>query len=499
MKTAQLVTIATATALVVPIGIAIIIGDPIPFIPGVVPKLSLIDIADAVWGYSGRTLGRIDTLTFYIWDHSVQALADHTTVEASKDLTDQPVIEIVSDPVPDLSNKLDSTAPALDRLSLDYQKVASEVGLMGLKWTSLQKAEAIQSLDELISALGSDDQLIWLTKAWGWPQLSVLASQVAQARESLVSLHQIISTTGLQPVAYLQLKSALKDLELVQRLVGESQDTVNDQTVYGQYKLAQEAAAAWDSLQEQLTDLLAQWHTISFNRLEDEVSIATSAVLARNQVPNANQFLANTPKNKIIDLIELIQVNKDLLAQDAGTPVIRTWLEEDPLVVKTLVTNSSSTAQRNTAVKYYLPAEIKEPDILDHDADLEVKYDSQREQYYLVGNLALAATDTKVLTTRITDLWPLGRIAAASQDQTVTPEQRITAFRRVSRKLTTTTQKGSVNNLLNSTSVEEPLGIGIAMVIIGVLLFVLASPIGHTTPVRQFQAFSPENISSSDL
>lgn len=499
MKTAQLVTIVTATALVVPIGIAIIIGDPIPFIPVVISQLSLTDVAEAVWGYSGRTLGRIDTLTFDIWNHSVQVLADHTTVEASKDLTDQPVIEIVSDPVPDLSNKLDSTAPALDQLSLDYQKVASEVGLMGLKWTSLQGAEAIQSLDELISALGSDDQMIWLTKAWGWPQLSTIASLVSQAKDNLVSVRQTASTTGLQPVAYLQLKSALKNLELVQGLVGGTQDTVNDQTVYGQYKQAQEATAVWDSHQEQLTDLLTQWNTLPSDQMENKISSATSVVLAQNRIPNASQFLATAPKNKILDLIELIQVNKSLLAQDAGTPVIRTWLEEDPLVVKTLVTNSSSTAQRSITVKYYLPAEIKEPDILAHDVDLEVKYDSQREQYYLMGNLALAATDTKVLTAQITNLWPLGQIDAALQDQIITPEQRITAFRRTSRKLTTATQKGSVNNLLNLTSVEEPLGIGIAMVVIGVLLFVLASPARHTTPLRQFQAFSPENISSSDL
>ena len=464
MKTAQLVTIVSTIVLLGPVGIVLITGTPVKFIPFIVPKLTLIDVGEAIWGYSGRTLGRIDALSFDVWNRSTQVLTVHTSVKADKDLSDQPVIKTISEPVTNLSSKLDSTAQVLSQLSLGYQKVTSEVGLIGLKWTSLQDAETIQLLDELISVLESDGQLVWLTKAWGWPQLNTIAFQVAQARESLVSLHRIISTTGLQPVAYLQLKSALKNLELVQRLIGGSEDTVNDQTVYGQYKQAQEAATAWDSHQEQLTDLLAQWNTIPSDQLEDKVSIATSVVLARNQVPNANQFLANVPKNKILDLIELIQVNKGLLAQDAGTPVVRTWLEKDPPVVKTLVTNSSSTTQRNIAVKYYLPAEIKGPDILDHDADLEVKYDSQREQYYVVGNLSLAATDTKVLGVQIADL------------QATIP----------------------IEVTKNSTSGGQLLATAGTMVAAGVVLLLLISSRRRPAPVRQFRAFS-NSIASSDL
>ena len=475
MKTAQLVTIVTTTALTVPIGIAIVTGAPVQFIPNAISQLTLTDITHAVWGYPGRTLGGIDTLTLDIWGRSVHVLADHTTVEASKNLADKPVIETVSDQVPNLSNKLDSAAEALNQLSLNYQKVTGEVGLMGLKWDSLQAADATQSLDELIAALGSEDQLAWLNKAWGWPQLSTISSQVAQAKESLISVRQTASTTSLQPLAYLQLKSALQNLEFVQRLVGESSDTVKEQTAYGQYRRVQELTAAGDIQQGQLADLLAQWNKIPSNELEAKAADAASSVLALNQIPHAEQFLAKGTKNKILDLVALVQANKMLLAQDAGSPIVSTWLEEDPLVVKTLIANPSALTHQDMTVKYYLPVEIQEKNILSHDPDLEVKFDSQKGKYLVSGNLALASADAKTVSVKIADMWqaPIpAEVKAASTD---------------------------INGVkLTSLSGQLLQAMGGIMVTAAGALSLLALSRRRIAPMHQFRAFS-ESITSTDL
>lgn len=498
MKTAQLVAIATATAITVPTSVAIITGTPVQFVPSV-PQITLTEVVNSVWGYSGRTLGGIDSLTFNVWDRSVQLLADYTTVvEASKNLADQPVIETVSDPVPDLSTKLDSTTESLSQLSLNYQKVTSEVGLLGLKWSSLQDLDATQSLDELILALGPDKQLTWLTKAWGWPQLSTIVSQTAQAKENLVKMRQIVGTTGLQPIAYLQLKPALKNLESAQRLIGESSDTVKNQTVYGQYKRTQELTAAWNMRQDQLADLLAQGNKIPSDQLDAKASEATLSVLALNQIPHAAKFLAKQPKNKILDLIALVQANKALLAQDTGEPVVGTWLEENPLIVRTLVANPSAVTSQQVAVKYYLPVEVKDRDILNHDPDLEIKFDSPKGKYLVSGNLALASADAKTVTVKIADMWQFDQTGSTS-NQIMTPQQRIVAFRQNTIPAEVKAASTSTNgDKLTSLSGKLLLAMGGIMVTAAAVLALLALSRRRIAPVRQFHAFS-KSITSSDL
>ncbi|MDO8488157.1 MAG: hypothetical protein Q7S31_02475 [bacterium] len=549
MNTARMVTIATTTALLVPTAMVIATGNtdlPLRVTSEAISQLTLKDISDDVWSYPGRSLNSIDSLFFGTWNYSTQVLGDYTVADVRNSPAEQPVIESVADSVPDLSTKLDSTVGVLSQLGLNYQKITGEVGLMALKWNNLQKSEVTLSLDELVLALESEDQLTWLSKAWGWPQLSTIASLASQAKHSLTNVQEIVSATGTQPVAYLQLKSALRDLESIQQLIGESGDTAKAQTLYGQNKRTQELAAAWNGQRAELTDLLAQAGGIPVSQLQTRVAEATTSVLALNRIPLGAELLAKEPRSKILDLIELAGANQVLLAQENDRPVVRTWLAENPLVVRTLVVNPSTSIRQQVAIKYYLPYEIVEKDIQSRDPDLEVKYDSEAKKYYVTGNLAMAAADSKILQLEITDLWQLDQakiddlrrqatekdfsfdgtpLFASSvtlksaidsslnrisvlQSQITTPQQRITAFRQITVEQASVTQNlakleklssqaGSAGSLLNSLAGGELLIVGLLVIIAGMTLFFLASG-QHPAPTRQFRTFT-ESIASSDL
>ena len=445
--TARLVVIATTIAIAVPVAFAFATNSSFS-------RPTLAEVADAVGTFSPRTLSKVDSLT-------IRVLGEHTEAAVAND-------PAFGQDIPDLANKLDSTAETLNRLSLDFQKAVGEVNLLDLKWESLQSGEVNLAADALVSDLEFDGRLAWLNN-WGWPEVRNVVSSVTAARESLGAVR------GVDPVAYAKLKSAAADLGSAQEQVGDAGDTADEQTVHGRYKQVQELATALAVQRGQLTGLLDQWDSMPSSQRESKAEEAAEAVLALNQIQGAGQWLAGEPKTKIQDLAGLVRVNESLLAQDANTPVVGTWYEENPLIIRTLVTNPSATALRNIGVKYYLPAEIKGKDIISHDAGLEVKYDSGRRQYYVEGEVALAAQDTKVLGVQVTDARAEAfRQASFGPAAKVRPEFY---------------PAGWAGGVLLA---------GIGAVVIGMLLLVPAPSGRRTSSVRQFRGFS-EVIGSSDL
>lgn len=448
MIPARFVVIASTTAIAVPIAFLFVTNS------SVYSRPTFTEVVEAVGTFSGRTLSKVDSLTIRVLgDHTELAIADNTAFGQD---------------IPNLVNKLDSTAEVLTRLSLDFQKEIGEVNLLDLKWESLQSGEVNQAVDALMSGLEFDGRLAWLNN-WGWPEVGSVISRVAEARENLDAVR------GADQVAYVKLKSVIAELESAQALVGDASDTVDEQTVYGRFKRVQKLAAALAVQRGQLTGLLDQWDNMPASQAESKAEAAAADVLALNQIRGVDQWLAGEPKTKMLDLVGLVRVNETLLAQDAPKPVVGTWYEENPLLVRTLVTNPSVTALRNIGVKYYLPAEIKGKDIISHDASLEVKYDSGRRQYYVEGEVALAAEDTKVLGVQVA----ADRVEAFRQ-ATFGPAAKVRP------ELYPAGRAGGV------------LLAGITAVVIGMLLLVPAPANRATNPVRQFRGFS-EAIGSSDL
>lgn len=77
------------------------------------------------------------------------------------------------------------------------------------------------------------------------------------------------------------------------------------------------------------------------------------------------------------------------------------------MVFKSVVTNPSTIIGQEVELKYYLPPEVREEDILETDEGLEVKYDSEKDQYYVEGKYLLKASESKTLAVRVDDLWTI--------------------------------------------------------------------------------------------
>jgi hypothetical protein len=89
--------------------------------------------------------------------------------------------------------------------------------------------------------------------------------------------------------------------------------------------------------------------------------------------------------------------------------VLANWLEEGSLVIKTLITNPSTLIAQDVPLKYYLPKELKKENILETDAGLEVKYDTEKDQLFVEGQFKLKAGETRTVKVRVDDVWVINK------------------------------------------------------------------------------------------
>ena len=336
------------------------------------------EILNDVWDYPKRSLSEVDS-----WFGDV-GYKPEVVLAAKKvrDLTGAPAIERMPDNPPDLKTKLDSTGDILDGLYLDYQMVATEVVLMGLKWDDLTVSEITQSIDKLNGTLETYEKMGWLTKSWGWPELDMVLAKSNSIKSDLGLVKSIVNISGMQPVAYERIRQAAKNSELVVDLLGKKTDTKRTESVFAKYYQVLDEAGAWDEIER------AQG-VINQDRL-------------RKLVTTVNKIHGT---EGVLDLKTLILANKQLLARDKGEAFAITWMEESPLRVKTVVINPSALSRQSVEVRYYLPIEMGEADVLEHDPDLQIEFDQEKKQYMALGNLPVAAGDARVVEVAIRDLW----------------------------------------------------------------------------------------------
>lgn len=101
----------------------------------------------------------------------------------------------------------------------------------------------------------------------------------------------------------------------------------------------------------------------------------------------------------------VVDVNKTLLVKLSEQPIIKTWIEEGSIIFKTLITNPSSTATQKVPLKYYLPKELKEENVIKMDEGLKLDYDASQEAYFVYGEFELEPNETKILSVETEDIW----------------------------------------------------------------------------------------------
>lgn len=362
-------------------------------------------IANSFLSYPDRTINEISSWFSKVLGASTTYI-NSTNVSTQTDLTGQTVLEDQYQ-APNLTSKLDSTGADLDQMYLDYQHVTGEAVLMGLKWDNLTVSDILQSLDRMNNTLGENSKLAWLIQSWGWSQLDTVMTTENSVKANLATVRTVVSTSGMQVAAYDQLRDAAAGMESIATIIGDKTDTSSKKSLYGQYHQAQQASDKWDSLLAQLGQM-----QVSGNYGDlDEVK---AQVLAANQLPN----IAPT---QALDLAALIEANKTLLAANHGATVATTWITDNPLQFKTLVSNTSLLSRQQVEVKYYLPSELTAQDIVASDPGLQIKYDPDHKRLVVQGSIVVAAGDTRVASVETADLWHFDSSPVASiKSQSVT-------------------------------------------------------------------------------
>lgn len=358
-------------------------------------------VTGAVLGYSTRSLNGFDILLGDVWSYASHILAKSPSVQPVKQLADKSIFEITQSEIPDLGVKMDNSNQILAQAYIDQQRVLSRIGLVALKWNEMPTDEVITNVTEVGKLLGDEKDIIWLKKAWGWSEMEETLGQIQAAKSSLTSIQSLLVTSGKSPVAFNELKSALKNLEAAEALIGNDANGAGERTAYGQFKQVVSLAAAWKDKEVKLSKILENWSDTS------ETDNIYKEVMALNQIPKADQVVSNKPKNRILGLQAVVEANKQLLAKDQGSILTQTWLEEGSMVFRTLVVNPSKSVSQDATVKYYLPSEVKPENVISHDPGVEVKSDSTKNQLYVEGKITVGAGETQTLQVQVSDIWQI--------------------------------------------------------------------------------------------
>ena len=471
-----------------------------------------------VWNYSTRTVTSFGDLISNIWDNATRTLtgsglssgsiatkedlknatssadtADSETLKLVKEnrllleqVVNKPIIEnVLEEELPDLGVKLEDTKAMANQVYVNNQYLTSQAGTLASKWNVLSGKELLDGVMEIADVLGekSDSsssntifgQVNWLRDSWDWSESDSIYEKLVSAKERIDVLQNGLSDYRKDPALYFELKRAVRDFIALEEIIGTSSDGVYGKTLYSRIKTTQDMVASLDQRAGDVNKLLA-----NFSKSEDVETVAVETedvqkqVIAINKIPGVSRLLtrlnrtdAKSVKNRLFSLLGIINSNKKLLAKGAGRVLANTWLEEGSIVFKTLVTNPSSLISQTVKVKYYLPSEIKEEDIISVDQGLETKYDSEKNRFYVEGEFKLAADETRTFSVRVSNIWvikdeeieslrrqadelykPLEKTAFLAQavslksdinasldrieslqDSAVTPEQKIKAYR----------------------------------------------------------------------
>jgi len=103
----------------------------------------------------------------------------------------------------------------------------------------------------------------------------------------------------------------------------------------------------------------------------------------------------------------IVDVNRRLLEKVSNQPVIKVWLEKGSIIFKVMITNPSEVISQTVPLKYYLPKELKERDVIEMDQGLELKYDPEKEVFFFFCSFELKPKETKIFSVRTADVWQI--------------------------------------------------------------------------------------------
>jgi hypothetical protein len=400
------------------------------------------DLASNVWTNSERTLSSFSSLISDIWDNSSRTITGTTgegtdTEEIKKivkenrllleELVNKPIIEnfLEEDNTPDLNAKINDSKTISTQLYVNYQYLGSRVNATTSKWDTLEPDVILATVSELSNLVGDDGdlrssnsifgQVGWMHDAWDWDEIGAIFDQTRAVKNTLASIREQVKSNGKTRYSYYEMKSLVSYMETLETILGNSESTPDQKTVFSKLSQVEMLSKTYDEKLADLNSILLGWGDGKSIELPGKVDDVFAGVSAVNKVPNINSVLAlgDNPeyaqekrlKNKVLGLRAIVSSNIKLLALGAGKPLKNTWVQEGSIVFKSLITNPSKLITQDVPLKYYLPPEVKQEDIIETSDGLSVSYDAEKNQSYVEGEFNLKPEETKTVMVRVEDIW----------------------------------------------------------------------------------------------
>lgn len=403
-------------------------------------------LASDIWGYSSRTMSGFGNLISDLWGYSSRTLTgtqatnitsvtnNVTSIEKTvteiqtqlEQIVNKPIIQNYLEDVPDLGAKINETKTTADMLFMNNQYVISRAGLLELKWKTLSDGELLENVVGLGNVLGEETdgsstgsifgQIAWLKSSWTWPLVEEVFDQTKAVRTTLKTIESKLATEGKTASAKKEFKDLYSYLSTLEKLIGDNTDFSAKKTLFGKLRETRELTEVFDAREAEISELLANWKESLDKEVENKIDTLFKKIIAINRVSQASAAflpkggggsLEKKLKNKLLGMRALISSNRLLLAKGENVAFSNTWVEEGSMIFKSLVTNPSKIISQKISLQYYLPEEVKKENIIETDAELTVGFDSEKNQYFVKGDFDLKPGETRTVAIRVADVWKI--------------------------------------------------------------------------------------------
>lgn len=391
------------------------------------------DIASAVWGYSGRTLTSFNSLVSDIWGYAsrtltpsssngdLSAIAKDTkeTRLLIEELVNKPIIENSFEDFQDfdLLGKVKDGQRVSEELYINILLADSSISKLTKSWNSYKEEDLLKKITEIKEILGEESdsssdatlfaKVNYLRDSFGYREADLIYEDILALKGSLNYTQTTIAVSGVN-------KNLLKEIKSSSAYLKSSEKSLT--AINKRLKEAEGLSGLIEKNLSSVNNVLGTWTEKSSTEKSEEVEQISKSALSINRIPKAVNIFSSIYedisgdkklKNKLLSTRALLFANKKLIVSGNKTALLTNWLEEGSLVIKTLITNPSTLISQDVPLKYYLPVELTKEDIIETDAGVEVKYDTEKGGLYVEGNFSLKPSETKTIKVRVEDVWTI--------------------------------------------------------------------------------------------
>lgn len=321
----------------------------------IVPSAS--QIADAIWGYSGRTLSSFGslptdvwsystrtlssfgTLIADLWNHSSRTLTSETsttnnttnnsttnnyttnTVDTSsfakktdvdnlksevlynqsllEKLANKPVVvnSLEEDSSADLQSKIDESQTTLTKLFVNMYSLDSKLGLIDVKWKDTESKALLSKIKELADLTGLvKDGITKIKDGWNLSLADSLYIQSDALKNRIGIIQNELTMEGKSKIVYDDIKSLMASINTFINTLGTSNDKADKDTLFAQVKGIKERADTLDLSIADIDKLLANWKSYQLGDIQKRVNLMADNLTKINELPKSSVIFSSSKK-----------------------------------------------------------------------------------------------------------------------------------------------------------------------------------------------------------